>query len=146
MDGLELVSQPERMLEMERQRRYLAWLFAVVAATALMFAGMRGAQVGLDALRQLTLFKVAPFATDIGDTLLLAGIAILAGTCAILITPRRVSIVYRIVSDKHEKGIEVRDVQPGLSNIHFMRNHTRTHAHGEKPALHNHSARGKRPA
>ncbi len=131
---------------MERQRRYLAWLCAVVAATALMFAGMRGAQVGLDALRQLTLFKVAPFATDIGDTLVLAGIAILAGTCAILIAPRRVSIVYRIVSDKHEKGIEVRDVQPGLSNIHFMRIDTRAPAHGGQPAFHDQSARGKRPA
>ncbi|HEY1389656.1 MAG TPA: hypothetical protein VGF38_14030 [Ktedonobacterales bacterium] len=131
---------------MERQRRYLAWLFAVVAATALMFAGMRGAEVGLDALRQLTLFKVAPFATDIGDTLVLAGIAILAGTCAILIAPRRVTMVYRIVSDKHEKGIEVRDVQPGRSNIHFMRIDTRWHAQGGQPAFYDHSAPGKRPA
>ena len=133
---------------MERQRRYLAWLFAVVAATTLMFAGICGAQVGLDALRQLTLFKVAPFATDMRDTLALAGIAILAGTCAILIAPWRVSMVYRIVSDKHEKGIKVRDVQPGLSNIHLMRNDTRahTHARANQPALHDYSARGKRTA
>ena len=131
---------------MERQRRYLAWLFAIAAATLLMFAGIRGAQGGLDALRQLSLFKVAPFATDIGDTLALAGIAILAGTCAILIAPRRVSIVYRIVSDKHEKGFEVRDVQPGLSNIHFMLVDARTHADADQPALHNYGAQGKRPA
>lgn len=131
---------------MERQRRYLAWLFAVVAATALLFAGIRGAQVALDALRQLALFKITPFATDIGDTLLLAGIAILAGTCAILIAPQRVTMVYRIVSDKHEKGIEVRDVQPGLSNIHFMRIDTRVHAHGNQPAVRDHSAQHKRPA
>ncbi|HEY7341566.1 MAG TPA: hypothetical protein VH591_11840 [Ktedonobacterales bacterium] len=131
---------------MERQRRYLAWLFALVAATALMFAGIRGAQVALDALRQLTLFKVTPFATDIRDTLLLAGIAILAGTCAILIAPRRVTMVYRIVSDKHEKGIAVRDVQPGLSNIRFMRIDARTQAHGDNPAFHDQSAHGKRPA
>ena len=131
---------------MERQRRYLAWLCAVAAAAALIFAGIRGAQVGLDALRQLTLFKVAPFATDMRDTLALAGIAILAGTCAILIAPWRVSIAYRIVSDKHEKGIKVRDVQPGLSNIHLMRNDTRTHAHAHQPASHDYSARGKRPA
>jgi len=134
------------MLEMERQRRYLEWLFALVAATALMFAGIRGAQVGLDALRQLTLFKVAPFAADMRDTLLLAGIAILAGTCAILIAPQRVTMVYRIVSDRHEKGIVVRDVQPGVSNIHFLRIDARTHANGKKPAFHNQGARGKRPA
>jgi len=131
---------------MERQRRYLEWLFALVAATALMFAGIRGAQVGLDALRQLTLFKVAPFAADLRDTLLLAGIAILAGTCAILIAPQRVTMVYRIVSDRHEKGIVVRDVQPGVSNIHFLRIDARTHANGKKPAFHNQGARGKRPA
>lgn len=131
---------------MERQRRYLAWLCAVAAATALMFAGMRGAQDGLDALRQLTLFKVAPFATDMRDTLALAGIAILAGTCAILIAPRRVSIVYRIVSDKRKKGIKVRDVQPGLSNIRFMRIDTRTHTYGEKPAFHDQGVHSKRPA
>ena len=133
---------------MERQRRYLAWLCAVAAATALMFAGIRSAQVGLDALRQLTLFKVAPFATDMRDTLALAGIAILAGTCAILIAPWRVSIAYRIVSDKHEKGIKVRDVQPSLSNIRFMRIDTRAHtdARANQPALHDYSARGKRPA
>lgn len=131
---------------MERQRRYLAWVFAVVAATALMFAGIRGAQVGLDALRQLTLFKVGPFATDMRDTLVLAVIAVLAGTCAILIAPRRVSIVYRIVSDKHEKGIEVRDVQPGLPNIRFMWIDAQTRAHGNQPAFHGYSARGKRPA
>jgi len=131
---------------MERQRRYLEWLFALVAATALMFAGIRGAQVGLDALRQLTLFKVAPFAADMRDTLLLAGIAILAGTCAILIAPQRVTMVYRIVSDRHEKGIVVRDVQPGVSNIHFLRIDARTHANGKKPAFHNQGARGKRPA
>jgi hypothetical protein len=134
------------MLEMERQRRYLEWLFALVAATALMFAGIRGAQVGLDALRQLTLFKVAPFAADMRDTLLLAGIAILAGTCAILIAPQRVTLVYRIVSNRHEKGIVVRDVQPGVSNIHFLRIDARTHANGKKPAFHNQGARGKRPA
>jgi len=134
------------MLEMERQRRYLEWLFALVAATALMFAGIRGAQVGLDALRQLTLFKVAPFAADLRDTLLLAGIAILAGTCAILIAPQRVTLVYRIVSNRHEKGIVVRDVQPGVSNIHFLRIDARTHANGKKPAFHNKGARGKRPA
>jgi hypothetical protein len=134
------------MLEMERQRRYLEWLFALVAATALMFAGIRGAQVGLDALRQLTLFKVAPFAADLRDTLLLAGIAILAGTCAILIAPQRVTLVYRIVSNRHEKGIVVRDVQPGVSNIHFLRIDARTHANGKKPAFHNQGARGKRPA
>jgi|GEM_PF-1266821 len=131
---------------MERQRRYLEWLFALVAATALMFAGIRGAQVGLDALRQLTLFKVAPFAADLRDTLLLAGIAILAGTCAILIAPQRVTLVYRIVSNRHEKGIVVRDVQPGVSNIHFLRIDARTHANGKKPAFHNQGARGKRPA
>lgn len=131
---------------MERQRRYLAWLFAVVAATALMFAGIRGAQVGLDALRQLTLFKVAPFATDMRDTLVLAGIAILAGTCAILIAPRRVTMVYRIVSDKHEKGIEVRDVKPGLPNIRFMWIDAQARAHGNQPIFHGYSARGKRPA
>ncbi|HEU4782776.1 MAG TPA: hypothetical protein VFS83_05500 [Ktedonobacterales bacterium] len=131
---------------MERQRRYLAWLFAVAAATALMFAGIRGAQVGLDALRQLTLFKVAPFATDMGDTLVLAGIAVLAGTCAILIAPRRVTMVYRIVSDRHEKGIEVRDVQPGLPNIHFMWIDAQARAHGNQPVFHGYSARGKRPA
>jgi len=131
---------------MERQRRYLEWLFALVAATALMFAGIRGAQVGLDALRQLTLFKVAPFAADLRDTLLLAGIAILAGTCAILIAPQRVTMVYRIVSNRHEKGIVVRDVQPGVSNIHFLRIDARTHANGKKPAFHNQGARGKRPA
>jgi len=131
---------------MERQRRYLEWLFALVAATALMFAGIRGAQVGLDALRQLTLFKVAPFAADMRDTLLLAGIAILAGTCAILIAPQRVTLVYRIVSNRHEKGIVVRDVQPGVSNIHFLRIDARTHANGKKPAFHNQGARGKRPA
>jgi hypothetical protein len=134
---------------MERQRRYLAWLCAVAAAIALMFAGIRGAQVGLDALRQHTLFKVAPFATDMGDTLVLAGIAVLAGTCAILIAPRRVSIAYRIVSNKHEKGIKVRDVQPSLSNIHVMRIDTRAHAYGDEPALHDlhdYDARGKRPA
>jgi hypothetical protein len=134
------------MLEMERQRRYLEWLFALVAATALMFAGIRGAQVGLDALRQLTLFKVTPFAADMRDTLLLAGIAILAGTCAILIAPQRVTLVYRIVSNRHEKGIVVRDVQPGVSNIHFLRIDARTHANGKKPAFHNQGARGKRPA
>ena len=131
---------------MERQRRYLEWLFALVAATALMFAGIRGAQVGLDALRQLTLFKVAPFAADLRDTLLLAGIAILAGTCAILIAPQRVTLVYRIVSNRHEKEIVVRDVQPGVSNIHFLRIDARTHANGKKPAFHNQGARGKRPA
>jgi hypothetical protein len=135
-------------MERQRQRNYLTWLFAVVAATALMFAGIRGAQVGLDALRQLTLFKVAPFVVDMRDTLVLASIAILAGTCAILIAPRRVSMIYQIVSDKHEKGVKVRDVQPSLANIHFMRNHTPTHAHarGNQPALHGYSARGKRPA
>ena len=131
---------------MERQRRYLAWLFALVAVTTLMFAGIRGAQVALDALRQLTLFKLAPFATDVRDTLVLAGIAILTGTCAILIAPRRVTMVYRIVSDKHEKGIEVRDMQPGLSNIHFMRIDTRMHAHGDQPALHDHGEQRKRLA
>ena len=136
---------------MERQRRYLAWLFAVAAATALMFAGIRGAQGGLDALRQLTLFKLAPFATDMRDSLALAGIAILVGTCAILIAPWRVSIVYRIVSNKHEKGIKVRDVQPGLSNIHLTRIDIRahTHARAHQPALHDlhdYDARGKRTA
>jgi len=131
---------------MERQRRYLAWLFAVVAATTLMFAGIRGAQVGLDALRQLTLFKVAPFATDMRDTLALAGIAILAGTCAILIAPRRMTMIYRIVSNKHEKGIEVREVQPGASNVHFMLIDTRTPARGDQSTFHGYSARGKRPA
>lgn len=131
---------------MERQRRYLAWLFALVAAISLLFAGIRGAQVALDALRQLMLFKVTPFATEMRDTLVLAGIALLAGTCAILIAPQRVTIVYRIVSDKHEKGIAVRDVQPGLSNVHFMRIDARTHAHGEKVAFHDHDASGKRPA
>jgi hypothetical protein len=129
---------------MERQRRYLAWLFAVAAATALMFAGIRGAQVGLDALRQLTLFKVASFATDMRDTLVLAAIAILVGTCAILIAPQHMTMVYRIVSDKHEKGIKVRDVQPGLSNVHLMRNNTRTLAN--QPALHYHGVQGKRTA
>ena len=131
---------------MERQRRYLAWIFAVVAATALMFAGIRGAQVGLDALRELTLFKVAPFVMDMRDTLVLAGIAVLAGTCAILFAPRRVTMIYRIVSDKHEKGIKVRDVQPGLSNIHVMRIDARAPAHGGQPAFHGYSGRGKRPA
>lgn len=131
---------------MERQRRYLAWLFALVAATALLFAGIRGAQVALDAVRQLMLFKVTPFATDMRDTLILAGIALLAGTCAILIAPQRVTIVYRIVSDKHEKGTDVRDVRPGLSNVHFMRIDTRSHAHGEDAAFHDHSAHAKRPA
>src|SRR5689334_12019539 len=111
-----------------------------------MFAGIRGAQVGLDALRQLTLFKVAPFATDMRDTLALAGIAILVGTCAILVAPWRESIVFRIVSNKHEKGIKVRDMQPGLSNIHLMRNDTRPHAHANQPALYDYDARGKRPA
>ena len=131
---------------MERQRRYLAWLFAVAAAIALMFAGIRGAQVGLDALRQLTLFKVAPFAVDIRDTLVLAGIAMLAGICAILIAPQRRTMVYRIVSDKREKGIEVRDVQPGAANVHFMLIDTRTPAHGDLPTFHGNGARGKRPA
>ncbi len=131
---------------MERQRRYLAWLFALVAAISLLFAGIRGAQVALDALRQLMLFKVTPFATEMRDTLVLAGIALLAGTCAILIAPRRVTIVYRIISDKHEKGIAVRDVQPSLSNVRFMRIDARTHAHGEKAVFHDHGASGKRPA
>jgi len=134
---------------MERQRRYLAWLFALVAATSLLFAGIRGAQVALDALRQLTLFKITPFATDMRDTLVLAGIALLAGTCAILIAPQRVTMVYRIISDRHEKGIAVRDAQPGLSNIRFMRIDTRTNAtnaSGDQPAFHDQSAHGKRPA
>lgn len=131
---------------MERQRRYLAWLFALVAAIALMFAGIRGAQVGLDALRQLSLFKVTPFAADMRDTLVLAGIAILAGTCAILSAPQHVTMVYRIVSNKHKKGIEVRDMQPGLSNVHFMRSNTRKQAHASQPAAHDHDAQSKRPA
>lgn len=131
---------------MERQRRYLAWLFALVAATSLLFAGIRGAQVALDALRQLTLFKITPFATDMRDTLVLAGIALLAGTCAILIAPQHVTMIYRIVSDRHEKGIAVRDVQPGLFNIRFMRIDARTHVSGDQPVFHDQSAHSKRPA
>jgi hypothetical protein len=132
------------VLSMDRQRRYLAWLLALIAATALLCAGIRGAQVAPDALRQLVLFKLAPYVMDMRDTLVLAGIALLAGTCAILIAPQRTIMIYRIISDKHEKGIDVRDVQPGRSNMHLMRLDARARTFADRATWH--SAHNKRPA
>ena len=78
---------------MERQRRYLAWLCAVAAAIALMFAGIRGAQVGLDALRQLTLFKVATQVKQYKDRILLR----LPSSCPVKALLQRVTTLLCVV-------------------------------------------------
>jgi hypothetical protein len=138
---------------MDGQRRFLSWSLALLTAVSLMFAGIRAAQSGLDALKQLTLFNLTLFATDMRDTAVLAGIALLAGTCAILIAPWRATIAYRITSNSQRKGVRVRDadLQPGASRVRLVRIDTRTR--GDKAAAHRRpltselpNSRMKRPA
>lgn len=100
--------------DMESQRRYLSWSLAIIAAISLIFAGVRGAQAGLVALKALSVFDLPEFVTEMSDTLILAGFALLAGTCAILVAPHRVLVAYKIIASRRKKGRWIRETRPGI--------------------------------
>ncbi len=104
---------------MRSQRRFLSWSLALITAISLVFAGVRGAQAGLTALRALSFLDLPGFFTAMSDTIVLVGFALLAGTCAILIAPHRALVAYRIVAYKRQKGVWVRDIRPSRPFAHL---------------------------
>lgn len=87
----------------ETQRRSISWSLALIAAISLTLAGIWGAQVASVALRHLVLFNLARFAADLSITIALAGIALVAGTCAIFLDPPRASVVQRTIVRRRQQ-------------------------------------------
>ena len=115
---------------MEMLRRSMSWSFALIAAISLMLAGIWGAQVALVALRRLMLLNLTFFVSDVRATLVLAGIAVLAGTCAILTAPPRAIVIKRtIVRNQRQRDRAARETLLKRSLVtlaHLLQDDTRT--------------------
>ena len=115
---------------MEMLRRSMSWSFALIAAISLMLAGIWGAQVALVALRRLMLLNLTLFVADVRATLVLAGVAVLAGTCAILVAPPRAIVIKRtIVRNQRQRDSAARETllkRSLVSLAHLLQDDTRT--------------------
>lgn len=89
---------------MERERRYLSMLLAFVAAVMLVAGGVRAAQSGPDLMRFLLSLNLAQVVSDMRDTIMLAAVALVTGTCAILIAPYPGVKLYRTVPNNQQVG------------------------------------------
>ncbi len=115
---------------MEMLRRSMSWSFALIAAISLMLAGIWGAQVAQVALKRLMLLNLTFFVADVRATLMLAGVAVLAGTCAILVAPPRAIVIKRtIVRNERQRGGAARETLLKRSLVtlaHLLQDDTRT--------------------
>lgn len=89
---------------MERERRYLSMLLAFVAAVMLVAGSVRAAQSGPDMMRFLLSLNLAQVVSDMRDTIMLAAVALVTGTCAILIAPYPGARVYRTIPNNQQVG------------------------------------------
>jgi hypothetical protein len=115
---------------MEMLRRSMSWSFALIAAISLTLAGIWGAQVALVALRRLMLFNFTLFVADVRATIMLAAVAVLAGTCAILTAPPRAIVIKRtIVRHQRQRDDAARETLLKRSLVylaHLLQDDTRT--------------------
>jgi hypothetical protein len=98
---------------MERERRYISLLLAFVAAVTLLSGSVRGAQSGADIVRYLLSLNLAHVVADMSDTIMLAAVAMVSGTCAILIAPYHGARVYRPVHSNRAGGNRNSSIWPG---------------------------------
>jgi len=98
---------------MERERRYISLLLAFVAAVTLVSGSARGAQSGADIVRYLLSLNLAHVVSDMSDTIMLAAVALVSGTCAILIAPYHGARVYRPLHSDRAAGNRNSSVWPG---------------------------------
>lgn len=89
---------------MERERRYISLLLAFIAAVTLVSGSVRGAQSGADIVRYLLSLNLAHVVSDMSDTIMLVAVALVSGTCAILIAPYHGARVYRPIHNKRVVG------------------------------------------
>ena len=114
---------------MEMLRRSISWSFALIAAISLTLAGIWGAQVALVALRRLMRLNLTLFVSDVRATIVLAGVALLAGTCAILVAPPRTIVLNKtIVRNQRQRDSAARETllkRSLVSLAHLLQDDTR---------------------
>ena len=138
---------------MERERRYLSLLLAFVAAVTLVSGSVRAAQSGPDIVRYLLSLNLAHAVSDMSGAIMLVVVALVSGTCAILIAPYPGVKVYRIVQTSHQMGhrndkVRLRRAFPDAAQTHAPRRddqHAPRKSHAPTPAAATANGREKAP-
>lgn len=85
-------------------RRYLSRFLALVAAVALIDGSFHGAQTGTEFVGQFLVYNPGFVTSELRDTITLVAVALVTGTCAIVIAPHPERRVYTIDHDTRRMG------------------------------------------
>ena len=91
-------------------RRCAYRLLLLVAAVALIFAGMQAANAASDALRHLTILNLGLFIGDVNGMFLPTALALVTGMTALVIAPHFATGGVEFVPDEHWQRIWARDM------------------------------------
>ncbi|HEV8191492.1 MAG TPA: hypothetical protein VGP82_08395 [Ktedonobacterales bacterium] len=95
---------------MARLRRYVYRLLMLVAAIALIFAGMQAASAAPDALRDLTFLNFGHFMDDIRGTVVPIAVALFSGMSALVTAPHFATGGAEFVPDEQWRRIWAHDM------------------------------------